>query len=120
VTNQVEQQTVRDVASYWASLLAFSRRYLRVPGIQAAVYRDSEIVLSGAYGCADVEAGAALTEEHLFRIASQSKTDTAIAILQLAERGKLRLDDAASAHVPELAGSPAGEAIVRDLLRPPA
>lgn len=90
MTNQVEQQTVRDVASYWASLLAFSQRYLRVPGIQAAVYRDSEIVLSGAYGCADVEAGAALTEEHLFRIASQSKTDTAIAILQLAERGKLR------------------------------
>jgi CubicO group peptidase (beta-lactamase class C family) len=116
VDGAVDLRVVQDVVAYYGSLLEFSRRYLRIPGVQAAVYAGGEVQWCRAYGMADVEAGVALTDQHLFRIASHSKTVTATAVLQLAERGLLRLDDAAAAHVPELEGLPLGEVTVRDLL----
>ncbi|HYU85043.1 MAG TPA: serine hydrolase domain-containing protein [Kribbellaceae bacterium] len=107
---------VREVAAYWGSLLEFAQGYLRVPGIQAAVYAGDQVVWSGAFGHADVERDVPLTERHLFRIASHSKTFTATAIMQLAEQGRLRLDDTAATQVPEVAGTPVGEARIADLL----
>jgi CubicO group peptidase (beta-lactamase class C family) len=116
VAGAVDLRVVHDVVAYYGSLLDFSRRYLRIPGVQAAVYAGGEVVWSGAYGMADVEAGVGLTDQHLFRIASHSKTVTATAVLQLAERGLLRLDDRAAAHILDLAGLPLGEVTVRELL----
>lgn len=112
----VDLRILQQVLAYYAKLLEFSQRYLRVPGIQAAVYGDGEVLWSGAYGHADLESGTALTDGHLFRIASHSKTVTATAVLQLAERGRLRLDDNAATHVPELTDTPLGDVTVRDLL----
>jgi len=109
-------ETLAEALTYYDSLLAFSRRYLRIPAIQTAVYADDGIAFSGAYGLADVAAGVELTERHLFRIASHSKTFTATAVLQLVERGKLRLDDRAVDHVTELAGHATGDVTVRELL----
>lgn len=107
---------VRDATRYADTWLAHRRHALRVPGVQAAVWFDDELVLSGAYGVADVRTGAALTPEHLFRIASHSKTFTAVAVLQLAQSGRLRLDDAAATWLPFLAGSPIAGVTVREML----
>ncbi len=63
-----------------------------------------------------MENDTALTEQHLFRIASHSKTFTATAILQLVDAGALRLDDRASRWVDALDGHPAGAVTVRELL----
>lgn len=108
--------SVHEVADYFATLLEFGRRYQRVPGVQAAVFADGKIVWSAAYGYADVERGVPLTDRHLFRVASHSKAFTATAVLQLSEQGRLRLDDTAAAHVPELTDVPIGGATLRDLL----
>ncbi|HEY9338775.1 MAG TPA: serine hydrolase domain-containing protein, partial [Kribbella sp.] len=109
-------QTLTEVLAYYDSWLAFNQRYQRIPGVQAAVFADDGIAYSSAYGLADVEQGVALTEQHLFRIASHSKTFTATAVLQLVEQGKIRLDDKAAQHVTEIVGTPVGERTVRDLL----
>jgi len=109
-------ETVQDVVDYYATLLEFAQRYLRIPGIQAAVYADDRVLWSGAFGHADVERDEPLTDKHLFRIASHSKTFTATAVMQLAEQGRLRLDDTAATHVPELSGTTLGESTLRDLL----
>jgi D-alanyl-D-alanine carboxypeptidase len=103
---------------YIDSWLAYRAWKLRTPGVQAAVYFDGSIKLSRAYGLADVEAAEPLTAQHLFRIASHSKTFTATAILQLAEIGRLRLDDRAGQYVPELdeAFSPVARVTIRELL----
>ncbi|WP_433163528.1 serine hydrolase [Kribbella sp. CA-247076] len=111
-----DPDTLRDVLSYYDSWLAFNQRYQRVPGVQAAVYAGDGIAFSAAYGLADVENGVPLNEQHLFRIASHSKTFTATAVFQLVEQGRLRLDDKAGQHVTELVGTPLGERTVRDLL----
>lgn len=109
-------QTLTEVLAYYDSWLAFNQRYQRIPGVQAAVFADDGVAYSAAYGLADVEQGVELTEQHLFRIASHSKTFTATAVLQLVEQGKIRLDDKAGTHVTEIVGTQVGERTVRDLL----
>ncbi|NED99195.1 serine hydrolase domain-containing protein [Phytoactinopolyspora halotolerans] len=112
----LSRAAVRDAVGYFDSWLAFRQRYSRIPGVQAAVLHGDEILLSAAYGHADVEAGVELTPRHLFRIASHSKTFTATAVLQLAEQGTLRLDDAARRWLPFLDGAPLSSVTVRELL----
>jgi len=112
---KLTSSVVRSAAAYLDSWLAFRRDYLRLPGVQAAVLFDGELVLSGAYGLADVERDVELTREHLFRVASHSKTFTATAIMQLHEAGRLGLDDRLSRWLP-FAGAPAGDVTLRELL----
>jgi len=103
---------------YVDSWLAYRTWKSRVPGVQAAIYFDGKVQFSGSYGVADLASGEPLRADHLFRIASHSKTFTATAILQLVERGALRLDDTVGEHLPALldSGSPIAEVTVRELL----
>ncbi|MCZ2861079.1 serine hydrolase domain-containing protein [Blastococcus sp. VKM Ac-2987] len=109
---------VRDAAGYLRSWLEAQVQHRRVPGAQVAVRHGGELLLSAAVGTADVSTGAPLTPQHLFRIASHSKTFTATAVLQLVEAGRMRLDDPIGRYVPELgsAGSPLAGGTVRELL----
>jgi CubicO group peptidase (beta-lactamase class C family) len=109
-------EAARAAAPYLDSWLGFRQRLLRVPGVQAALAVDGEVVLSTAHGFADVENQVALTPEHLFRVASHSKMFTATSILQLAESGKLRIDDTVAEHLPWLQGSDVAGRTLRELL----
>ncbi|MGW5192372.1 serine hydrolase domain-containing protein [Kribbella sp. NPDC004138] len=109
-------QSLTEVLAYYDSWLAFNQHYQRVPGVQVAVYAGDAVAFSSAYGLADVENDVPLTEQHLFRIASHSKTFTGTAVLQLVEQGRLRLDDKAEQHVTEIVGTPLGQRTVRELL----
>ena len=106
----------QDTLDYYRSWLAYRRWFLRIPGVQVCVAEDGSARLFAALGCADEPAGASLTERHLFRIASHSKTFTAVLVLRLVEQGRLRLDDPVGAHVPGLAGSALAGITLRELL----
>ncbi|HTY73918.1 MAG TPA: serine hydrolase domain-containing protein [Actinomycetes bacterium] len=112
---QLRPQAVRDATAYAGSWLAYRQTYLRIPGVQAAVRHDGELVHSSAHGHADVENDVPLTPEHLFRVASHSKTFTATAVLQLVEAGALRLDDPVSRHLDWLE-PPVGDVTIREML----
>lgn len=113
-----DRDAARSALPYLDSWWAFRQRYLRVPGVQAAVLLGDEVALSTAHGCADLERGVPLTPKHLFHVASHSKTFTATAVLQLQEQGRLRLDDEVGAWLPELRedGSPVADRTLRELL----
>jgi CubicO group peptidase (beta-lactamase class C family) len=64
-----------------------------VPGMSVAVAREGVLVHAKAYGRADRDRGEEVTPAHLFRIASVSKPITSVAVSQLIEQGKLKLDD---------------------------
>lgn len=70
----------------------FMKKY-SIPGISFAVSKNEEIVYAKGYGFANVEAKERTTSKHLFRLASVSKQQTAIAIMYLVEKGKLKLSD---------------------------
>ena len=72
----------------------------RVAGIVALVLRDGKPVYQHAVGWADKEAGRKMTMDTEFRIASQSKALTSVAILQLMEEGKLTVNDRAGKWIP--------------------
>ncbi len=67
------------------------------------VARQGRILLEKGYGLADRELGLPNTPQTRFHIASLTKQFTAMAILQLQERGKLKVTDRISSH---LAGCP--------------
>ena len=107
---------LREALAYGDSYLSFRQRFDRIPGVQAAVWANGEILLSTAHGLADLGTQEPMTSKHLFRIASHSKTVTATLVLQLVEDGTLRLDDTAGQLLPELATSPVAKLTVRELL----
>src|SRR3954454_11465847 len=106
----------RDSADYADRWLAFRQQWLHVPGVQAAVWVDGDLVLSTAHGRADLAADVVLTRSHLFRVASHSKTFTATAIVQLAEAGRLRLDDRLDQHLAWTADTGVGDRTLAHLL----
>jgi CubicO group peptidase (beta-lactamase class C family) len=73
-----------------------------MPGLAYGIVLDGELLYSGSVGLANIEGGIPAGTETLFRIASMSKSVTALAILQLRDEGKLALDDPASMYVPEM------------------
>src|SRR5262249_35485524 len=108
--------SLAEALAYFDSYLALQQVKERIPGVQAAVFAGDSIALSTAHGFADLEQEIPLTEDHLFRIASISKTFTAVAVMQLVERGVLRLDDPVSNWITYLAGTPVADITIFDLL----
>ena len=89
----VNRRSLARGIEYLSSWLAYRRPYTNVTGYAVAISWRGELVLNEAYGHADLRGPVALTPAHIFRVASHSKTFTATALMQLAERGRLRLDD---------------------------
>ena len=116
MTDDRSAQTLRSIAPYLADWASFQAAYHGIPGLQLAVGRRGEVFVDLAWGKADVETGEDLTSDHLFRVASHSKTFTGVIVMQLVERGELRLDDQVGDLVPELDGSRAAGITVRELL----
>jgi CubicO group peptidase (beta-lactamase class C family) len=114
----IDESLLRDALAYIDQWVEYRQRTLRLPGVAIAVRHRDRTVLSRAYGSADIERGVPLTTGHLFRIASHSKTFTATAVLQLVERGLLRLDERAGDRLPWLPAGPdgLGHVTVRQLL----
>lgn len=86
------------------------------PGAAVAITRGDQVLYVAGYGH-DGD-GAVVTGSTLFRIASLSKSFTALAVMQLVEDGQVSLDDPVAMHLPEfLLADPRGADItVRQLL----
>ena len=73
-----------------------------LPGLSYGVVAGGELVLSGSFGYSNLEEKIPADTRTMFRIASMSKSFTALAILQLRDTGKLSLDEPAETYLPEL------------------
>lgn len=76
----------------------------RVPGIAWGLLIDGELVHVATSGLRQIETGASVDRRTVFRIASMTKSFTALAILRLRDEGRLALDDPAERYLPELRG----------------
>ncbi len=81
----------------------FARRE-HIPGATWGIVIDGELAHLGTTGLRDVAAKQPVDGDTVFRIASMTKSFTAMAILKLRDEGRLSLDDAAEKYVPELQG----------------
>jgi CubicO group peptidase (beta-lactamase class C family) len=75
----------------------------RVPGLYAGVVRGGGLLWHEGIGAADVSvASVPPTADDQFMVASNTKTFTAVLVMQLRDEGKLDLDDTLDRHVPEV------------------
>jgi CubicO group peptidase (beta-lactamase class C family) len=72
-------------------------------GAVGMIIRDGKIVYYKSAGYNDLDAKTALPKDDIFRIASQTKAITSVAIMMLYEDGKLLLDDPVSKYIPAFA-----------------
>jgi CubicO group peptidase (beta-lactamase class C family) len=72
------------------------------PGATAIVVRKGQVIYKKAVGMADMELNVPLKTDMIFRIGSITKQFTAVAILQLADQGKLSLQDDIKKYMPDL------------------
>jgi CubicO group peptidase (beta-lactamase class C family) len=72
------------------------------PAISFGVIAGGQLVYSGSVGTSNIENNTPATSRSLFRIASMSKSFTAMAILKLRDEGKLSLMDPVSKYIPEM------------------
>jgi serine beta-lactamase-like protein LACTB len=77
-----------------------------VPGVSVAVVQNGEYAWAQGYGFADLENNVPASEHTLYRLASISKPLTAVAALQLWERGRLDLDSPVQKYCPSFPQKP--------------
>ncbi|GAB3546978.1 serine hydrolase domain-containing protein [Spirosoma fluminis] len=72
------------------------------PALAYGIVVDGKLVYAGSTGYTDVAKKTPATPKSLFRIASMTKSLTAMAILHLRDQGKLRLDDPVEQYIPAM------------------
>jgi CubicO group peptidase (beta-lactamase class C family) len=101
------QEPTRDIAppAGWEALVESFQAYVEaseIVGGSVVAVRDGEAVAQHDFGHADVAAGVPAGERTIYHWGSITKTLTAIAVMQLRDRGLLSLDDPVTYWVPEL------------------
>lgn len=74
----------------------------KFPSLSYGIVVDGKLITSGLTGLINVDKKIKPDISSMYRIASMSKSVTAVAILQLRDAGRLNLDDPASKYIPEL------------------
>lgn len=71
----------------------------RIAGISMSVVHDQELIWSRGFGYSDIETKKSTTPRTIYSISSISKLFTSVGMLQLRDRGLLRLDDPVKKHL---------------------
>jgi CubicO group peptidase (beta-lactamase class C family) len=95
-----EHPRVKEATTLVAKWIDAERAYKRIPGVSGAVVYRNEVLWQGGSGYADLERKAPALPTTLYSICSISKLFTSIAVLQLRDKGLLRLDDPVEKHLP--------------------
>ena len=99
------QTTVQQARARIDSVLKQAVDTRDVPGVVAMAATDKGVLYEGAFGPRAMDAGAAMTPDTVFRIASMTKAIASVAAMQLVEQGKLKLEEPVPNIDPAL-GSP--------------
>lgn len=71
-----------------------------LPGFVVQIFRRGELARSSAAGSMDISRNKAMREDAIFRIYSMTKPITAVALMMLAEEGRIALDDEVHTFIP--------------------
>jgi CubicO group peptidase (beta-lactamase class C family) len=97
----------KKIAAYFPVVAKIYQEYAEknhFPGYAFGIMLDGKLVYSGSGGYSNIDKKIPATTNSMFRIASMSKSFTAMAILKLRDEGKLKLDDPVSVYIPEMKG----------------
>ena len=100
-TAQSKDSSLSEAIAVVDTWLEGIKDFSKLPGLSVAIVKDQQLVWSKAYGYANLEKKVPMDPGTLCSICSISKLFTSVAIMQLWEQGKIRLDDSVSMYIPE-------------------
>lgn len=74
----------------------------KLPGMAVGIVAGDELVYARGFGFRDLDTKAPVDPDTVFRIASMTKSFTALAVLKLRDEGKLSLEDPVAKHIPQM------------------
>jgi CubicO group peptidase (beta-lactamase class C family) len=95
-------EKIKKIAPEIQKLIEDHAKTENIPGIAYGIVVDNELVLSAGTGIINIEKGSSATPLSSFRIASMTKSFTAMAIMKLKDEGKLTVNDPVSKYIPEI------------------
>ncbi|HRX01233.1 MAG TPA: serine hydrolase, partial [Cyclobacteriaceae bacterium] len=96
-TKEPDYSDAYNVINQW---LEAQVAYQHLPGVSAAVVKDQEVIWSKGFGMANTDQKVKTQTSTIYSICSISKLFTSVAIMQLYDQGKLRLDDPVESVLP--------------------
>ncbi len=100
--SQAQQNAVEPFIKSVDALFKQYAEEKKLPGVAYGVMYNGRLIHSKGIGLSQITSKIPASPQSVFRIASMSKSFTAMAILKLRDQGKLHLDEPASKYVPEL------------------
>lgn len=95
-------EKVKNLAPKIETLFKATAEKNHFPGMVYGIVMDGKLIWSGGVGVINLETKVPVSNHSLFKIASMTKSFTAMAIMKLQEEGKIRLSDEAALYVPEM------------------
>lgn len=83
-------------------LLAARMQASHIPGLQIAIVKDGKLIKTASYGIANLQDSVAVDNDTVFTINSMTKGFAGVAVMQLIEQGKLKLDSPISDYLTDL------------------
>src|SRR5688572_6972997 len=102
LTRIASAQSASGLASLLDSVVPAAMAAERIPGAVVTVVSGGRVIFSKGYGFADVESRRPMTDSTIVRIGSVSKVMTAVAVAQLADRGRVHLDSGVDTYLRDL------------------
>ena len=99
--NDLRVEKIKEIAPELHKLIVEHAEKENIPGISYGVVVDNELVVASSVGVIDVDSKSPATTRSAFRIASMTKSFTAMAIVKLRDEGKLSLSDPVSKYIPQ-------------------
>ncbi len=93
---------IKKVTSVVDTIFAKYARANHNPAIAYGIVVDNQLIYSNSVGYSNLEKKIHASSDSRFRIASMTKSFTAMSILKLRDEGKLQLSDAAARYIPEM------------------
>lgn len=100
-TNPAEAGLIADSLDQITFFLQDAVKSDKIPGAVFTVVKDGALVYEESVGMSDAEDEIEMQSDHIFRMASMTKPITSVAVLMLAEQGRLSVDDPVSDFIPE-------------------
>jgi CubicO group peptidase (beta-lactamase class C family) len=100
--NDQRVEKIKTISDDLQEMMSSYAKSENIPGIAYGIVVDNELVIASAVGVLDIEKKNPATTSSAFRIASMTKSFTAMAILKLRDEGKLSLSDPVSKYIPEM------------------
>ena len=88
----------------------------KIPGLSIAIIKDQNVIYSKGFGAKDISKNLPTSPDTLYGIGSCTKALTCLAIMQLAEKGKLSIDDPVKKHIPFKLGVEDKPVLIRHLM----